>query len=151
MLVYTPLVGIVAVAALSLSKMHTLLRTRSMDATNGRHPSATLLDPTSTDDALRLVTRLTTPETTIEQLSDALVELFVRFPPSERSLRAMSLHQQALVGSGGRHEYAVCTVYASMMQSVAGAAAGAAARSSARASARASDSAPPPLLRRRSA
>lgn len=143
MLVYTPLVGIFAVAALSLSKVHTLLCTRER---NGRRPIATLLDPTSTDDALRLVVRLTTPETTIERLSDALIDLFVRFPPSEHSLQAMSLHQQALVGSGGRHEYAVCTVYACMLQGVSSAAT---SKATSAATSKAVG-APPPLLRRRS-
>lgn len=118
MLAYTPIVGVAAVAALSLVNSYRLLRSHLRPVVV-RRAIATLVDPLSSEDALILVDRLVTPETSIDQLSEKLSRLFARFPPSERSLKAMASQQQAIVGSGGRHEYAVCTVYVCMLRSVA--------------------------------
>lgn len=49
----------------------------------------------------------------------ALIRIYERFPPVEKSRSAMCALQRALEGTGGPAEFSVCTVYASMLISSA--------------------------------
>ena len=109
---YLPTFGLLGVAGFSV---YTILH-RWQSARRTR--LYTLIDPMSAADALRLVHRLSSARTTSEALTVKLVNLYQRFPPQERSMRELSINQQHLVGSGGRDEFAVCTVYAAMLMSV---------------------------------
>ena len=79
---------------------------------------ATLLDPLCADDALQLVERVSTPRDAAEVLACRLLRLYRRFPPDEQTIQAMSMEQQRLSGTGGKHEFAVCTVYAAILVSI---------------------------------
>ena len=73
----------------------------------------TMIDVRTAQEAAELLTRL--HATRADDDTDALVArlhaVYARFPPTEVSMRHLSMEQQRLEGTGGLLEYAVTTVY----------------------------------------
>lgn len=78
----------------------------------------TLLDPLDALSAVRLVSRLCESETNSFELASRLLWLYTLFAPAESSMRALSMEQQRLCGTGGAEEFAVTTAYFAMMMAV---------------------------------
>ena len=85
----------------------------------------TILDVHTPQDAVSLLKHLSAVHTartgnmiSTDDLLDALIRLFRRFPPTEGSVSCMSSLQKSLSGSGGRDEHGVCTVFTAMMISI---------------------------------
>lgn len=77
--------------------------------------SRSVIDVSSAADAVTLVRRLSVKHPTSEKLATFMADMYVRFPPSEGSVRLMTEAHAGLAGSGGEKEYAVCTVLSAMM------------------------------------
>lgn len=85
---------------------------------------ATALDPSDVRGAVALVCTIEVCHATrrrrgADELATCLVGLFRTFEPRETSLRALSLAQQRLEGSGGVAEFCCCLVYSAMITAIA--------------------------------
>ena len=85
--------------------------------TTASMPPHVMLDPWSVSEARRLVRLLTAsdPRMDADTLSSRLERLFQTFPPTEATLRRLSVMQQAVAGTGGEDEFCVVMVFAIAM------------------------------------
>ena len=76
-----------------------------------------IIDPWSVSEARRLVRLLTAsdPRMDADTLSSRLERLFKTFPPTESTLRRLSMMQQVVSGTGGEDEFCVVMVFAIAM------------------------------------
>lgn len=82
-------------------------------------PWYTLVDAPDSEATWTLVQRLCkTPFDSTDDLMERLARLYERFPPTERTLRRLSLQQQAAQGRGDAHEYSITLAYATATEHV---------------------------------
>ena len=79
----------------------------------------TLVDAPDSEATHALVLRLCkTPLDSADDLMERLARLYARFPPTECTLRRLSLQQQAAQGRGDAHEYSTTLAYATATEHV---------------------------------
>ena len=83
----------------------------------------TLVDAQTVQEATELVHKVigntATHLVSSDVLCDRLRSIFVRFPPSEQTMRCLSVLQQRYSGSGGADEFILTTVYAAATIAIA--------------------------------
>lgn len=72
---------------------------------------STLLDEGTRRSVHTLVMRLSDHDVSSDELMDRLVRLYTRFPPTELTMRRLSVLHQSVEGWGTPDEYCVATVY----------------------------------------
>ena len=74
----------------------------------------TCIDCHTAEESINLLELISSHYSNTDDIMSILVSLYKRFVPYEKSLQHLSLLLQKLQGTGGKDEYAVCTVFSAM-------------------------------------
>ena len=78
----------------------------------------TIIDVYTMEDIFRFLDHVTRPTDDCDALSEKIVRMYQRFPPSDRCMRAVTALHESHSGTGGREDYACTMVYTLMMLAV---------------------------------